>query len=300
MDHLSQLRAFVHVCDEHGFAKAARVLRLSPASVTRLVAGLEERLSIRLLRRTTRSLTLTDAGARYLDRARRILLDVDEAERAARAEHLEPTGELVVAASIMFGQRHVARVVSELLLAHPRLRVRLALSDRPVSLTEEGIDVAIRIGAVVDESLRARTVGSTRRVLVGSPGYFAQHRAPSNLDQLKRHTLIHFTGLSVSREWRPIEPRFTTDSAQAAITHAEQGGGLALVLGYQAQEAIDAGRLVAVLERHQPQPLPIHVVYPASRLNSAATRAFVDLAAKRAWDFSGRISRGTRSPSPAR
>src|SRR4051794_12019808 len=108
MDHLSQLNAFVHVCDEHGFARAARVLKLSPASVTRLVAGLEERLSIRLLRRTTRSLTLTDAGTRYLDRARRILTDVDEAERAARAEHLEPTGELVVAASIMFGQRHVA------------------------------------------------------------------------------------------------------------------------------------------------------------------------------------------------
>lgn len=295
MDHLSELSAFVQVCEQRGFAKAARVLQLSPASVTRLVAGLEERLSISLLRRTTRSLTLTDAGARYLERARRILTDVDEAERAARSEHLEPTGELVVSASLMFGQMHAAPVVSELLLLHPKLRVRLSLSDRPVSLAEEGVDVAIRIGAVLDESLRARVVGSTRRVLVGSPRYFAQHKAPTSLEQLKRHTLIHFTGLSAGREWRPVEPRFTTDSAQAAVTHAEQGGGLALLLGYQAQDAIDAGRLVTVLERHQPEPLPIHVVYPASRLNSAATRAFVELTAKRTWDFSGRVGRGTRS-----
>jgi DNA-binding transcriptional LysR family regulator len=163
------MRAFVAVAELKGFAAAARHLGSSPPAITRAIAGLEEHLSIRLLHRTTRSVTLTDAGARFLERARRILSDVDEAERAARAEHNHPSGRMVVAAPNVFGRREVAPLMSDFLVRYPDVRAQLILSDRMVNLVEEGVDVALRIGALEDSSLRVRQVGATRRVVVASP-----------------------------------------------------------------------------------------------------------------------------------
>jgi DNA-binding transcriptional LysR family regulator len=296
MDRLAAMTAFVTVAELHSFAAAARRLRLSPPAVTRLVAALEDQLSIRLLQRTTRSVTLTDAGARYLERTTRILADVDDAERAARAERTDPTGRLVVAAPNVFGRREVAPLVCDFIAQYPAVTCELTLADRIVNLVEEGVDVAIRIGVLDDSSLRARVVGATRRVVVASPAYLAKHKRPRSIDDLKGHSIIQFTALSPTPEWRfsgngkehrvPIAAKLVTNSADAAISHAERGGGLAMVLGYQVKDLVSAGRLEVVLAKYEPSPLPIQLVYASNRYHAANIRAFIEMTvATRHWSF---------------
>ena len=298
MDRLDAMTAFVAVADLRGFAPAARRLGLSPSAVTRLVAALEDRLSIRLLQRTTRSVTLTDAGARYLERARRILADVGEAEDAAQAERTEPTGRFVVTAPEIFGRLNVAPLLSTFLSRYPAVSGELTLSDRMANLVEEGIDVAVRIGNLEDSSLFVRKVGETRRVVVGSPKYLAKHKRPHAPGELaaRGHHLIQCTALDPSPSWRfardgrddqvAFTPSFVTNSADAAIAHAELGGGLTMVLAYQVVDSVRAGRLKVVLADFEPPPLPIHLVYPTTRLLSAKVRAFVDLATATCdWQF---------------
>lgn len=287
MDRLEAMNVFVAVADLRGFAPAARRLGLSPSAVTRLVAALEERLGTRLLQRTTRSVALTDAGARFLERARRILSDVAEAEGAAQAERNVPTGRFVVAAPLVFGRREVAPVMSAFLAKYPAVTCDLTLSDRNANLVDEGVDAAVRIGVLEDSSLVARTVGATRRVVVAAPKYLARRKKPRSPDDLAGHDLVHFSAIPQATEWRfvhdgeesrvPIAPRYVTNSADAAIAHAELGGGLTTVLAYQVAEAIREGRLRVVLAEFEPEPLPIQIVYATTRLLSAKVRAFVEL-----------------------
>ena len=287
MDRIETMQAFVTVADHKGFAPAARKLGLSASAVTRMVAALEERVGARLLQRTTRSVMLTDAGERFLERARRILADVEEAEGAVQAERTQPTGRLVVSAPLGFGRRHVTPLMSTYLKRYPDVAGDLRLSDRMVNLVEEGIDIAVRIGHLPDSSLVARAVGDMRRMVVASPDYLATHGEPHHPSEIAAHRTVHFGALSAAPDWRFVEdgrevrvayaPRFTTNSADAAIYHAEQGGGLTRVLAYQAAEGLAGGRLKAVLVDYEIAPLPIHLVYPTSRLLSAKVRAFVDL-----------------------
>lgn len=296
MDRLETMAVFVAVADLRGFAPAARRLGLSPSAVTRMIAALEDRLSIHLLQRTTRSVTLTDAGARYLESARRILSAVEEADAAARAERSEPTGRLVVAAPSSFGRLQVAPLLSEFLARYPAVRGELTLTDRLVNLLEEGVDVAVRIGHLDDSSFRVRAVGVTRRVLVASPAYLAQRGRPRTPAELAGHALIQFTSLQPTPEWTfaqagalervSLSPALVTNSADVAVEHAERGGGLAQVLAYQALAGLRAGRLSLVLSAYEQAPVPIQLVYPGARLISASVRAFIELAvATRAWDF---------------
>jgi DNA-binding transcriptional LysR family regulator len=296
MDRLDAMQAFVAVADLEGFAPAARKLGLSPSGVTRLVAALEERLGARLLQRTTRSVTLTDAGTRYLERVRRILADVEEAEGSAEGERTRPIGRLVVSAPIGFGRLHVSPVMSHYLARYPEIAAELRLTDRMINLVEDGVDLAVRIGHLPDSTLVARHVGEMRRIVVASYGYLKQRGEPEAPEAIASHDTIQFGAPMAAPEWRFVEqgrdirvvctPRFTTNSADAAIQYAAQGGGLTRVLAYQAAEAIKAGQLRIVLEKFEPPALPIHVVYPTSRLLSAKVRAFIDLVAEiDAWHF---------------
>lgn len=296
VDRFEAMSVFVAVAEQRGFARAAKALGLSRSAVTRLVAALEDHLSIRLLQRTTRSVTLTDAGARYLERARRILAEVDDAERAARAERSAPAGRFVVSAPQVFGRREVAPLLHDFLVAHPAVIGELTLTDRVVNIVEEGVDVAVRIGVLEDSSLRSRQVGTTRRVVVASPDYLAANARLRTASELSRHRTIQFTGLTPLPEWHfhssrgairaPIRPSFSTNDAEAAIGLAERGGGLVMVLGYQVGERVKSGRLRIVLAQNEPPPLPIQLVYPSTRLLSAAVRAFIDMTvATRTWVF---------------
>jgi DNA-binding transcriptional LysR family regulator len=296
MDRIDAMAAFVAVADLQGFAPAARKLGMSASGLTRMIAALEQRLGARLLQRTTRSVTLTDTGARYLERARRILADVEEAERSAAAERTAPAGRLVVSAPVGFGRLHVTPLMSAWLAKYSDVSGELRLADRIVNLVEDGIDCAVRIGPLPDSSLVARQLGQMRRIVVASPDYLARRGVPAHPTETAAHDTIQFGAANPPTEWRFVEngeeirvtcaPRFSCNVADAAIWHAEQGGGLTRVLAYQAADALKRGSLAIVLAAFEPPPLPIHIVYPTSRLLSAKVRTFIDLVAATAdWRF---------------
>jgi DNA-binding transcriptional LysR family regulator len=299
VDRIDAMQAFVAVADLQGFAPAARKLGLSPSAVTRLIAALEDRLGARLLQRTTRKVALTDVGARYLERARRILGDVEEAEGSAQDERRRPSGRLVVSAPVGFGRLHVSPVISAYLNRYPEVSAELRLTDRMINLVEDGVDLAVRIGHLRDSTLVARHAGEMRRIVVASPGYVRECGEPKTPADIVSHQTIQFGATTGSPDWRFVEngrevrvtcaPRFTTNSADAAIQYAGQGGGLTRVLAYQAAEAIKAGRLKIVLAKFEQPALPIHLVYPTSRLLSAKVRAFIDLVTEISdWHFGGK------------
>jgi DNA-binding transcriptional LysR family regulator len=296
MDRIDAMLAFVTVADLQGFAPAARKLGLSPSGVTRLIAALEDRLGARLLQRTTRSVTLTDVGARYLERARGILADVEEAEESVQDERSRPSGRLVVSAPNGFGRLHVSSIMSEYLKRYSEVSGDLRLSDRMINLVEEGVDLAVRIGHLADSSLVARHVGEMRRIVVASHRYLKAHGEPGTPEAIASHRTIQFGAMSASPDWRFARdgrevriaptPRLTTNSADAAIQYAARDGGLTRVLAYQAADAIKRGRLKIVLAKFEPPALPIHIVYPTSRLLSAKVRTFIDLVVEISdWHF---------------
>jgi DNA-binding transcriptional LysR family regulator len=288
MDRLQALEAFCAVVDSGGFAKAAKRLRLSAPAVTRAVAGLEARLGARLLNRTTRSLSLTEAGQRYLASARRILAELAAAETAA-GEDAVPAGHLTLTAPLTFGRMHVTPALLDFLREYSKVTATLTLLDRVVSLAEEGIDAAIRIGALPDSPLVARKVGEVRRVLAASPAYLAARGAPHDIGDLRRHDLIAFTG--AAGDWRlrqgartvavRIAPRLQVNDAAAAIAGALRGDGITGAFTYMVAPDLAAGKLKTVLDRFAPPPVPVQIVYPESRLVAAKLRAFISFAAPR-------------------
>ncbi|GHH10481.1 transcriptional regulator [Sphingomonas glacialis] len=287
MDRLDMLRTFVAVADHASFAEAARRLRVSPTAASRAVAALELDLGTPLLRRTTRSVRLTDEGAAYLERCRAALTELDDAALALRGTGALPGGNLVVTAPVTFGRLHILPITTSLLRNHSRLGVELTLIDRVVRLVEEGIDVAVRIGDLSDSALHALKVAEVRRVLVASPGYIAARGTPVTVPALHDRALISFTEIDRAHEWRfgatgktaiRIEPRLTVNTADAAIAAAADGVGIARVLSYQALAAVASGRLVTLLDEAAPPPVPVHLVYQANRRTSVNVRAFIDAA----------------------
>jgi DNA-binding transcriptional LysR family regulator len=298
MDRIDAMQALVAVADLRGFAPAARKLGLSPSAVTRLIAALEDRVGARLLQRTTRSVTLTDAGARYLERIRRVLADVEEAEGAVEGERTSPSGRLAVSAPVGFGRLHVSPVMSAYLKRYPEVSGELRLSDRMINLVEDGVDLAVRIGHLSDSSLVARHVGEMRRIVVASNDYLRQRGEPETPQAVASHDTIQFGAMTAPPDWRFVEdgqeirvactPRLTTNSADAALDYAEHDGGLTRVMAYQAAAALKRGRLRIVLAKFEAPPLPIHIVYPTSRLLSAKVRSFIDLVLEVSdWHFGG-------------
>lgn len=291
MDRFEALSAFVAVADRRGFTAAARALDSSPPAMTRAVAALERHLGVTLFHRSTRAVSLTEEGSAFLDRARRILLDLREAEQVVTGGRSVPRGQLHVTAPVVFGRLHVLPAIVELLARHEGLSARMMLLDRNVRIVEEGIDVAVRIGPLVDSALRAVAIGSVRQAIVASPTYLARHGIPSAPVELVGHACIVGSGARVGSAWRfgpegdrivEIVPRLAIDTIDAAIAAAEAGLGLANVLSYQSTDAIAAGRLVEVLAEHAPPPVPVSLVHDAARAAMPAVRAFIDAMRARA------------------
>jgi DNA-binding transcriptional LysR family regulator len=291
VDRLHEMEVFVTVADAGSFAKAGARLRISPPAVTRAVASLEERLGARLFNRTTRSLSLTETGLRFLESAKRLLAELDAAERGAVGEDATPAGHLTVTTSVTFGRSAMAPVMTEFLRGHDRVTASLMLVDRVVNLVEEGIDVAVRIGQLPDSTLVSRRVGEVQRILVASPEYLAKHGDPGSPADLKGHSVIAFTGLMPNREWRfvdgatssrvAVQPRFEVNDAFAAIDAAEAGDGITIAASFIVAQKIAAGRLTPVLAAYTPPPVAVQLVHPQSRLVAPKVRAFVDFAVPR-------------------
>ncbi len=285
MDRLQTLEMFVAVADRGGFAAAARALRVSPPAVTRGIAELEARLGVVMFHRSTRAVTLTDEGAGFLEKARRIINELGDAERALSGAQSEPRGLLYVTAPVTFGRLHVLPVVTELLDRHQELNIRMMLIDRNVRIIEEGIDVAVRIGPLADSALKAVPIGAVRQVLVASPAYLARHTAPDTADDLADHDLIATTGPRGANEWRfgsrgekqvTVQPRLLLNTVDSAVSAAEAGVGIANLLSYQVDDLLRVGTLIEVLRPDTPVALPVNLLFEASRSAAASTRAFID------------------------
>ena len=291
MDRLDAMAVLLAVVEAGSLSAAARKLRMPLATVSRKLADLETHLRAKLMLRTRRGTELTEAGLAYLDASRRILEQVEEAERIASGEYSAPRGELRLTASTLFGQRHVMPVALAFLEQNPEISLRLHLEDRQINLTDEHIDVAVRIGHLDAGGLIAAKVGEVRRVICASPAYLDRRGRPRTPDDLAAHDGISFRGFSVTPEWRyrgdnPAlgeEPRarLSVNSTVAAIDAARAGFGLVRVLSYQVEEELRQGTLEAVLEEFAPAPLPVSLAYAEGGLRSLKVRAFLDWATPR-------------------
>jgi DNA-binding transcriptional LysR family regulator len=278
------MTVFVAVAEEQGFAGGARRLGMSPPAVTRAIAALEDRLGIKLLTRTTRYVRVTDAGQRYLEDARRIIHEVDEADETAAGIHAEPRGHLAVTAPLLFGKLFVIPSIVDYLQRYPEMDVSAVFLDRVVNLLEEGLDVGIRIGELPDSSMKAIRVGSVRRVVCASPLYLESRGTPNHPAELAQHLVISASAVSPVVEWKfahglvvRVKPRLTVTSNDAAIETVIRGMGLTRLLSYQVAPYLASGQLQTVLTDFEPTPLPIHVIHRENRYTSAKVRTFVDL-----------------------
>ena len=291
MDQLHCIRNFVAVVDAGGFAGASRKLNLSPASVTRAVAELENHLGVSLLTRTTRVVRVTDAGARYVEDCRRILADLDESSNAAAGVHATPRGRVKLTAPVLFGNMYVAPLVIEYLGIYPQTQAVCLFADRVVNMDDEGVDVAVRIGELPDSSLQAIRVGTTKRVLCAAPQYLKQRGMPRHPRDLSEHTIIAATGLTPSPQWRFVErqkplicevrPTLMTTTNDSAITAAVSGFGITRLMSYQVSEHLRTGKLKTVLTDFEMDPEPVHVLHRQGRRPNAKVRAMLDLLIER-------------------
>lgn len=284
MDRLHLMTVFVAVAEEQGFAAGARRLGMSPPAVTRAIAALEDRLKARLFTRSTRYVRVTEAGQRYLEDARRIISECDEADEAVAGINGEPKGHLAVTAPILFGRLFVIPGIVDYLQRYPGMDVSAVFLDRIVNLLEEGFDVGIRIGELPDSSMKAIRTGSVRRVVCASPEYLAKNGAPGVPADLAGHLVVAANAVSPSVEWKfaqgivvRVKPRLTVTSNDSAIEAVLQGMGLTRLLSYQIAPCLASGQLQTVLGEFEPPPLPIHVIHREGRYAPAKVRSFVDL-----------------------
>ena len=293
-DQIQLMTVFVAVAEEMSFAAAGQRLNLSPPAVTRAIANLEQQLGAKLLQRTTRSVGLTDAGGRYLEDARNILMHVDKANEAVQGADEAPRGKLTVTAPLLFGQKWVMPAVSAYLAKYPDSTIDALFVDRLVSLVEEGVDVAVRIGPMPDSTMRAKRVGFVSEIIVASPDYLARVGPINTIDTLKTQSIIASTAGQQSPTWRfacagrsrslKLRPRLTVTDNQSAIIAAVSGLGITRAMSYQVEAELACGRLVKILSDFELSPLPINVVHRQDKYFSNKVRAFIEILTKTLQD----------------
>lgn len=291
MELLAGMAVFARVVDAGGISAAARDLRLSKSAVSKQLAALEDRLGARLLQRTTRRMSLTEAGTGFLEHCRRVVAEAEAAESAVGALQAEPRGTLRINAPMTFGTMHLAAAMPDFLARYPQVSVDMALNDRLVDLLEEGFDVAVRIGRLADSSLVARKLAPARRVIVASPSYLDRRGRPETLAELAGHDTLGYSYISTADEWRfhgpdgeesvRVEPRLKANNGEILLAACLAGAGVAAVPTFISGPSLRAGTLVRVLPQYESVGLGIHAVWPTARHLSAKVRAFVDFLAER-------------------
>lgn len=290
MDRLSAMALLVKVTELGSMSAAARALNTPLTTVSRNIAELENALGVRLLIRTTRKLTLTDAGADYVAAARRILEEVENAERQAVGEYQEPKGELTISAPIMFGRLHVLPVITEFFARYPQIRVRLLLSDRNADLVDEHVDLAVRIGALPDSGMVATRLGEMRIVTCAHPGLLEKHGTPERPRDLTMLPMIHIESPMPYSGWRfntteaqdrlvALAPVLSVTTPESAADAARLGAGVARLLHYQAIDGLVCGELKLIFQTMEPEPAPVHLLSNARDLAPLKLRKFIDFAA---------------------
>jgi DNA-binding transcriptional LysR family regulator len=287
-DRLQEFRVFVRAAESGSFSRAGRELGLSQPSVSRIVGELEARLGVTLLLRSTRRITVTDAGSLFLDRAREILANIEDAEDAARGlDSLRGTIRLVI--PIMYGTREIIPRLAKFLGLHPLLRVELSVADERQDLVAEGADVAIRTGDLDDSSFGARKLVTLTRMLVASPAYLAARGTPKTPADLASHDCIFGPGNFGRASWSfrrgdseisvDLQGRISTNSGPGMFASALAGLGIAMMSTVMAGDELKAGRLVPLLGAYKLPSIDVHAVFPGGPRPSAKVRALVDFLA---------------------
>lgn len=303
MDRFEAMSLLVMIADRGSMSAVSRETGASLTAVSRKIADLEKLIGVRLLTRTTRKLTLTDAGVAYVTAARNILEDVENAEKIAAGEYLAPKGELVITAPTMFGRLHLLPVISRFLASWPEITVRLLLSNRNINLIEEHVDLAIRIGKLPDSSTVAIQLGEMRTVTCAHPALLARHGSPEHPRALSALPCINIETPMPAMGWYysqkgnekglqvSITPRLSVTTPEAAVDAAASATGVVRVLHYQAAESIKQGNLNIILEKFEPQPVPVSLLYPSRGATPLKVRKFIDFTVPALRDDLHAISR---------
>jgi len=286
MDILGLIRTFVRVVEAGSFTAVAGERNISQPTISRQVAALEDHLGARLFTRSTRSLALTDDGRAFYDQALRALESVREAENAVGRRRAGPTGTLRLATSVVFGRLHIVPRLPRFLERYPDISIDLVLNDGTTDLVEEGIDLAIRVGAISDPSLIARRIGISHRVAVAAPAYIKARSAPRTLDDLKDHDCIIYTRLASGSAWTfivgggpitvPVRGRYRVNNTEGVRAGVFAGLGIGLIPTFHFGDEIETGQIMVVLEDHEPEAMPIVAVYPSRRFVPLKVRAMID------------------------
>ena len=284
MDRLEAHRIFFAIAEHGSFTAAARRLGIEPSRASRAIASLESDLGAVLLRRSTRAVALTEEGAAYLEAARAAVTELDQAAASLSNGTTEPSGLLTISAPLSFGRLHVLPVIAGLLQTYPQFDVRLRLMDRVVSLAEEGVDLAVRIGELADSSLQATKLAETRYVLTASAAYLDRTEAPQTVADLAKHHLIAMEEPpGANTRWRfstgeilKVRPRLQVNSADAAVRAACEGVGIARSYSYQVANELADGKLVRLLPDYEPAAVPISALYQAGRRTTSNIRTVIN------------------------
>lgn len=286
MDLLGPMRAFVRVVEAGSFTAVATEQNTTQPTISRQVAALEDHLGARLLTRTTRALTLTDDGRAFYEHALRVLEAVGEAENAVGRRQAKPTGTLRLAVPVVLGRRHIVPRLARFLARYPEVSIDLAMSDGFVDLVEQGIDLAIRVGEITDQSLVARKIGVVRRITVASPAYLAAKGTPRRPDDLNRHDCIVYTRLATGNRWHfeskdgplsvTVSGRYRVDNSEAVREGVVSGLGIAVIPAFAFGDEIGRGDVKVLLEAFEPKPLPLNAVYASRRYVPPRVRAMID------------------------
>ena len=288
MDRFGAIRTLIAAVDGGSLSAASRALGMSLPTVSRKISELEAHLGTQVVVRTTRKLLLTDAGTAFVQATRRILSELDEAERTASGEYHAPRGELLITTPIMFGKLHMLPVVIRFLQAYPDVTVRLLMEDTVVDLIDNHVDVAVRLGRLPDSGLVAIRLGEVKWVTCASPDYLTRRGIPQTPADLANHDCLAFEGLQTLRSWSfgrgdehrqvAIRPRLSVNTADALIEAAGAGLGVARMMSYQAAAALRGGRLNSLLCAYGLEPIPVHLVHTGPSLLPVKLRAFLDFA----------------------
>lgn len=299
MDKSNEMRVFIEAMRRGSFSAAARHLGLSPSAVSKLLSGLEARLGVRLLNRTTRTLSLTEAGALYFERCVEIIDDIESAENAITGLARLPTGLLRINSTPGFAKHQLLQLMAEFQARYPDLSLDFQLTGQAVDLVKEGVDVAIRLGSLKDSSLVRRKLGESRRLVCASPDYLKVHGKPKTPSDLRNHNCLRLTTSESFNQWRftgkrgseriDVTGRFVTDNVDALHAYALLGGGIARLSTFMIGRDVAQGRLLPLLTQYRVDAQQIHAVYPHRKHLPAKVKVFLDfLSAKFApappWD----------------
>lgn len=291
MDKLDCMRAFIAVVEAESFTQAAASMQISKALVSKYVGALEASLGVRLLNRTTRRMSVTDSGKAYYGRCISVLQDIDEIEAALRSEHSQPEGVLRINAPVSFSELTLMPILADFTQRYPNVTVKLDLADRFVDLIEEGVDLAIRIGALPDSSLVVRKLSEMRMYLCASPAYLANAGIPSTLSSLQMHNCIFDSNYKHKDKWIfgqgehqvtvPILSKINVNSARAVNELLLNNQGIGLLPSFVVEKDIEDGNLIRLLPDYEPEPTGVYALYPHRKHLSAKVRLFIDDLANR-------------------